>query len=166
MTTTPPRWAHGAPIDFTKPTRPVHSTWVHCSASDEPAHDDVAVMRRWHLARNWSDVGYHFFIRKNGDIQAGRDLEQIPAAQAGHNDGAIAICLHGLEVQLFTEAQLDSLRCLARAIDNAYDKSMRFRGHREVSTKTCPVFNYQLALGLDNALLRLRLLTYRAPCPA
>lgn len=149
MAATPALWSYGDPIHFIKPTRPVHSTWIHCSASDQAAHDDVAVMRRWHLERGWNDVGYHFFIRKSGDVQAGRNLEQIPAAQAGHNTGAIAVCLHGLEVQLFTEAQLNTLRALAQAINVAYDLEMRFRGHREVSVKTCPVFNYQLALGLD-----------------
>ena len=41
-----------------------------------------------------------------------------------------------------------TLRRLCREIDDAYDV-MRFRGHREVSYKACPVFDYQTILGLD-----------------
>ncbi|MEE4016071.1 hypothetical protein V1T76_28705, partial [Roseibium sp. FZY0029] len=29
---------------FAKPARAVHTTWLHCSASDNPKHDDVSVI--------------------------------------------------------------------------------------------------------------------------
>ena len=149
MTTTPALYAAGSPIHFTRPRRRVHTTWLHCSASDRAAHDDVAVMRRWHLARGFADVGYHFFIQKNGNIQAGRPLERTPSAQRGHNDGAIAICLHGLEEAKFTNKQFASVQALCSAILQAYAGRMRYRGHCEVSSKTCPVFDYRQVLGLD-----------------
>jgi peptidoglycan hydrolase-like protein with peptidoglycan-binding domain len=40
---------------------------------------------------------------------------------------------------------------LCAAINDAYSTPIRFRGHREVSTKTCPVFNYKRVLGLNEA---------------
>lgn len=136
-------------IEFVKPRRVVTATFIHCSASDRPEHDDVSVMRQWHRARGWSDVGYHFFIRKDGEIQEGRDLERIPAAQAGHNSGTIAICLHGLTEERFTEDQFNSLRDLCQAINGHY-ADMRFRGHKEVAAKACPVFDYKAVLGLTH----------------
>lgn len=135
---------------FEKPDREVERVFLHCSASDRPAHDDVAVMREWHLARGWSDVGYHFFIKKDGEVQDGRGLEVTPAAQGGHNTGSIAVCLHGLAVENFTEAQYRSVIALCNEIHQAYEEdAVTFHGHCEVSSKACPVFPYREVLGLD-----------------
>jgi len=66
---------------FRKPTREIDRVFLHCSASDRNEHDDVAVMRRWHVDdRGWDDVGYYYFIKKDGTVQPGRDLEKAPAA--------------------------------------------------------------------------------------
>lgn len=134
---------------FTKPKRSVKRVFLHCTASDLPQHDNVNAIRKLHLNQGWNDIGYHFFIRKNGQIESGRDLEKIPAAQSGHNRGTIAICLHGLQKSKFTSAQFDSLRSLCLAIDQAYAGNISFHGHREVAAKACPVFDYQSVLSLD-----------------
>ena len=135
---------------FTKPSRLVDRVFLHCSASDHASHDNVATMRKWHLERGWSDVGYHLFIRKNGQLEAGRSLDLTPAAQSGHNKGTIAICLHGLKIENFTAAQFDTLRALCIEINNAYDGKLTFHGHREVASKACPVFDYKTVLKLDS----------------
>lgn len=136
-------------IAFVKPKRRVHSVFIHCSASDNPEHDDIDVIRDWHVhGRGWSDVGYHYFIKKDGTLQEGRPLERIPSAQKGHNTGSIAVCVSGLED--FTEAQFDTLEDLCITIQNYYIERIRFRGHCEVSNKACPVFDYQQVLGLEN----------------
>lgn len=135
---------------FNKPNRPIDRVFIHCSASDNPAHDDIEVIRQWHRERGWSNIGYHYFITKNGDIFVGRSLEQTPAAQKGHNKGTIAICLHGLEKDKFTEEQFTSLEVLCREIDAAYD-FVTFHGHCEVNPhKTCPVFDYKKVLNLNS----------------
>lgn len=141
---------------FRKPARSVSRVFLHCSASDNPSHDSAAVIDGWHRQNGWAGIGYHFFIRKDGTLETGRDLEKIPAAQAGNNAGTIAICLHGLEVGRFTEAQFDTLRALCQQIDSAYRGAVTFHGHCEVAAKTCPVFDYRKVLGLDidGALVR------------
>ncbi|MCH2165928.1 MAG: peptidoglycan-binding domain-containing protein [Marinovum sp.] len=135
---------------FAKPMRPVDTVWVHCSASDNPDHDNVATMDAWHKERGWFGCGYHFFIRKDGTIELGRSLEKTPAAQGGHNRGAIAICLHGLAPENFTPAQIEALRDLCRQIDDAYRGEMTFHGHCEVAAKECPVIDYKAVLELDD----------------
>ena len=75
---------------FNRPKREIDRVFLHCSASSLPAHDDVSVIRSWHLKNGWSDIGYHYFIKFDGMIQVGRNLEQTPAAQKGHNVEFIA----------------------------------------------------------------------------
>ena len=139
-------------MPFTRPARHVDRVFLHCSASDNPDHDDIATIRSWHVnERGWSDVGYHYFIRSDGALQEGRPLERTPAAQAGHNAGTIAVCLHGLAAENFTDDQFRTLTALAREIDEAYAGRVTFHGHCEVSSKSCPVFPYREVLGLDGA---------------
>ena len=142
------------PFVFAMPGRPVHSLFFHCSASDRPEHDDVSVIRDWHVRGNgWQDVGYHFYIKRDGTIQRGRSLEMTPAAQGnGFNAGTIAVCLGGLTKAQFTPAQFEAGYSIVRAIVDAYERSgitIRVRGHREVYPKECPVFDYHRAFGLD-----------------
>ena len=136
-------------IQFVKPNRRVDRVFLHCSASDVPAHDTVETIREWHLGRGFNDIGYHFFIHKNGDMSQGRDIEKTPAAQRGHNLRTIAICLHGLREEKFTELQYEALKVLCLDIDKAYLKQVSFHGHCEVSSKACPVFDYKKILKLD-----------------
>jgi N-acetylmuramoyl-L-alanine amidase len=123
---------------------------LHCSASEAAGWNDVEAVRQDHIHhRKWDDVGYHFYITKQGHIQPGRPLARIPAAQVGFNTGAIAMCAHGLKEGNFTTEQLESVIALCTAIKNAYGAPIRFRGHREVAAKACPVFNYVHVLGLN-----------------
>lgn len=132
---------------FTPPLRSINRVFIHCSASDKPKHDDVAVIRKWHREQGWADIGYHYFITKQGVIQVGRDIEVVPAAQVNHNARTIAICLGGLNN--FTEAQFDALRSMCHAIHDALPL-VTFHGHREVNPgKTCPNFDYREVLGLN-----------------
>ena len=133
---------------FTKPSRKVHRVFIHCSASDHIHHDNIKTMKTWHLGRGFSDIGYHFFIQKDGTLEYGRGIEKTPAAQKGHNLNTLAICMHGLKEENFTEAQFDTLKKLATQIEHNYE-NISFHGHCEVSKKACPVFNYKKVLDLD-----------------
>lgn len=134
---------------FKKPKRKVTRVFLHCTASDLAKHDSVKAIRKMHISRGWNDIGYNIFIRKDGTVESGRDLEKTPAAQRGHNTGTIAICLHGLRKENFTDAQFSSLKKLCLEIDKAYAGDISFHGHREVASKACPVFDYKKVLKLD-----------------
>jgi N-acetylmuramoyl-L-alanine amidase len=128
--------------------RKIDRVFIHCSASDHPHHDDVSVIRKWHIEeRGWSDVGYHYFIRSTGDVQLGRPIDKTPAAQRHHNTGTIAICLHGNDH--FTDKQFNALYELCRKLDDQYGP-LTFHGHKEVDKgKTCPNFDYKSVLRLN-----------------
>ena len=131
---------------FDKPKREINRVFIHCSASDNYKHDDISIIKQWHLERGWRDVGYHYFITKLGKIQKGRDLELTPAAQKGYNTGTIAICVSGLKI--FSHNSLKSLKMLCQIINRQYDQ-ITFHGHCEVSEKECPVFDYKRILNLS-----------------
>lgn len=135
-------------VRFAAPRRPVGRVFLHCSASDSPAHDNLRTIELWHTRRGFSGCGYHYFVRKDGTLERGRDLERDPAAQAGHNRGTIAVCLHGLAGDRFTEHQFATLRALCQSIHEQLPLAT-FHGHCEVSAKSCPVFPYRAVLNLD-----------------
>jgi N-acetylmuramoyl-L-alanine amidase len=134
-------------------SRVINTGWVHCSASDRPEHDAARVMDRWHRERGWTQIGYHAFIRKDGVIELGRPWDQVPAAQSGHNVTALAVCLHGLALARFTDAQARALVAFADAVDAGRQAlgrpPLRWRGHCEVAAKACPVIDYRAVLRLD-----------------
>jgi hypothetical protein len=141
-------------INFQKPKRRVNKVFIHCSATDNAEHDNTEFIRSIHVDQNgWSDIGYHFFITKQGVVHACRHLEYVPAAQKGHNTGSIAICLSGLDQ--FTAAQMEALVALCQDIQDQYAQRLVFKGHREVANKLCPNFDYRYVLNLtDQGYLR------------
>lgn len=131
-----------------KPRRSVNKVFLHHSATDSPAHDNIETIRKWHVEENgWRDIGYHFFIEKSGVVHRCRGLEFRPAAQKGHNKGTIAICLSGKKE--FTAAQRKSLIKLCEIINISYE-DISFHGHKEVAATLCPAYEYKNWLVLDN----------------
>lgn len=116
---------------------------LHCSASDRPAHDDISVIRKWHVEeRGWSDVGYHYFIKRDGTIQVGRMLDVIGAHVAGHNRYSIGICLHGNGE--YTEEQFKSAGRLVAGLQIALlFTKIEIKGHCDLDKKKsyCPGFD-------------------------
>ena len=137
---------------FIKPKRPVTRVFLHCSASGA-AHLSgqrlVDEVRKWHLARKFSDVGYHYLIDKAGKRMPGRPISKMPASAKRNNARTIAIMVHGLDIDKFTPESLAACKALCAEISEAYRGRITFHGHCEVSNKTCPVFPYRELLSLD-----------------
>lgn len=134
-------------VTFTKPSRKVHTVFLHCSATSNPSIDANDI-NDWHVDRGWTCIGYHYFMSSDGVLQYGRDIELTPAAQSGHNTGSIAICLNGLVPSDFTQTMLNNLKNFCMQINGAY-RGIRFRGHKEVAAKSCPVYDYRKVLSLN-----------------
>ena len=65
--------------------------------------------------RGTRDIGYHFVIQRNGEVDEGRPIEQTGAHVKGHNHDSIGICyIGGVEAatQIVTGKQNGSL-CLS-----------------------------------------------------
>lgn len=69
---------------------------LHCSATPEGRSLDFDTCRADHIRhRGFRDIGYHFYITRDGEIHAGRPLEQVGAHCRGHNRHSIGICYEG-----------------------------------------------------------------------
>ena len=125
---------------------------VHCSDSGIPAHDDIKIIDRWHKEKGWKGVGYHYFIKADGEIQYGRPVSDVGSHVLGQNADSIGICLHGKDK--FNHKQFVSLRKLVESIDLTLNVSAVY-GHRDFDRgKTCPNFNVNDALQVYENLTR------------
>jgi N-acetylmuramoyl-L-alanine amidase len=144
--------------------RQVNNIIIHCSDSLWGCAREI---RQWHLARGFSDIGYHFVIlngvptfnhQKNmhripvldGSIEAGRYLDddgfisdvEVGAHCLGYNDHSIGVCLVGAHD--FTAKQMEALYRLLVDLSIAYHiPAQNILGHYETASgkaegKTCP----------------------------
>ena len=120
---------------------------VHCSATPPQRDVDVAEIRQWHKEKGWRDIGYHFVIRRSGDVELGRPLSQTGAHVKGHNKANIGVCMvggcnAGLQPEdNFTLAQRKALFGLMTALQDQFlisDENVK--GHKDWGVnKACPV---------------------------
>jgi len=68
---------------------------IHCSATRYDRDFPVEALRSSHKARGFADIGYHFYITRDGELHRCRPVNQIGAHAAGWNDKSIGICYEG-----------------------------------------------------------------------
>lgn len=127
--------------------RYINEIIIHCSATAEGKDFTVADIKRWHLARGFSDVGYHYVIYRDGSINKGRDESKIGAHCTGHNSYSIGVCYIGgcasdgkTPKDTRTPAQKDALIKILKSLKSRYAKAS-IHGHREFANKACPSFD-------------------------
>jgi len=120
--------------------RTIDKIIVHCADTPNEREVDIAEIRRWHVARGWRDVGYHYVIRRDAEIEVGRMETDVGAHCYGQNSTSIGICLVGRDE--FTREQLHSLRKLIEELSNRYNIN-EVTGHYKYSDKTCPNMNVE-----------------------
>jgi N-acetylmuramoyl-L-alanine amidase len=123
---------------------------IHCSATRPSQDVGAADIRKWHKAQGWSDIGYHFVIRRNGKIEKGRAVDAVGAHVAGFNASSVGICMVGGVSQKdftkaennFTKEQFNALMALLVQLCVRYPKA-KVRGHRDFPkvAKACPSFD-------------------------
>jgi N-acetyl-anhydromuramyl-L-alanine amidase AmpD len=114
---------------------------IHCSATDNPDLDNVEAIRKMHLDKGWSDIGYHIFIDKRGRVFNGRPLDKVGAHCQGHNKNSIGICVSGNKK--FTEEQFVALWGVVKRFMDRYrilGKNVLPHNYYNIY-KTCPNFD-------------------------
>ena len=94
-------------------------------------------------SKGWAGIGYHFYVRTNGEIWQGRPLEYVGAHAYGFNDNSIGICFEGnFEVEEMSEAQKEAGKWLVSYILNKYPTIKNIKGHRDLMATACPGKNF------------------------
>ena len=124
--------------------RKINKIIVHCSATPEGKEFSVETIRKWHLKRGWSDIGYHFVIDLKGELHEGRPVERTGAHVKGHNFDSIGVCyIGGVEAKRSpagewiakdtrTEAQKEALEDFLLYMKDLYPQA-KIYGHRDFS---------------------------------
>lgn len=127
---------------------------IHCSATqrDWMRGSNVLAKRdeigRWHKAKRWRDIGYHYLIDRDGSGARGRPVSETGAHTRGRNKTSIGICLvggHGSSAtdkfhDHFTPAQDRALRELIIDLRLKYPSITAVSGHNQYANKACPGF--------------------------
>ena len=126
---------------------------LHCSATREGQDVSTEAIRSWHLARGWSDIGYHYVIELDGRVVKGRCISRMGAGVRGHNRDSVHICyVGGLDrdgnpKNTLTDRQRRSIRRLCRSLTRTLSRDLSLHGHREYAAKACPSFEVAEVFG-------------------
>lgn len=118
--------------------RTIRRIVIHCTDSPDARDIGAREITQWHRARGWKTIGYHWVVRRTGQVEIGRPESDIGAHVEGHNADTIGIVWVGQKEP--TADQYEAL--IAKAVDCMvrFDVNVdAVLGHRELDHhKTCP----------------------------
>ena len=118
---------------------------IHCSAVRPDQMSSVAQIDTWHHDRGYKfGVGYHYVIRRDGTIEAGRPEWMVGAHCVNHNKYSIGVCYEGgldargQPADTRTAEQKATLRQLLTDLHRRYPRAS-IVGHHDLNPqKDCP----------------------------
>ncbi|WP_303023021.1 N-acetylmuramoyl-L-alanine amidase [Duncaniella muris] len=136
-----------AVLDIGQSRRTISKIILHCTATPEGRDFSVEQVRQWHLARGFSDIGYHYLVGRDGTIYAGRPESVVGAHCTGQNTCSIGVSYVGGEEadgshrpkDTRTHAQKKALRELVASLQKKYPGAT-VHCHNEFANKACPSF--------------------------
>ena len=149
-----------------------HTAIMHVSATKMSQDFTFEDCKRSHKNKGWSDIGYHFYIEKDGEIHKGRSLTINGAHVRGFNTGTIGICTEGglneegVPYDTMNELQRLSVEGLLLSLKEGNPK-MKVAGHRDYSpdlngngkiesfefSKACPCYDAKIRFKIFNGSL-------------
>ena len=121
---------------------------IHCSATPQGVRLSFDDCRRDHIRhRGFNDIGYHFYVTRDGEIHRGRPYERIGAHCRNHNRHSLGICYEGgltasgQPADTRTLHQKASLVALLRELKRVFPRAL-IVGHHDLNPmKNCPCFD-------------------------
>ena len=130
--------------------RKINEIILHCADTKITQNFSVEDVRGWHMnERGWSDCGYHYYIRLNGNIEIGRPIERSGAHAKGKNAYSIGICFEGGKLSNGDNwntpmlPQIVAFKQLRKSLFSVFGE-LKIAGHYEYSSKTCPNFSVDI----------------------
>lgn len=141
------------PCRWKKSKRTIKEIIIHCTATPEGRDVTIADITRWHKARGFSTIGYHYVIYRDGTVHEGRDVNLIGAHCTNHNSYSIGVCyVGGLKFvpnvpinklpakDTRNEKQKAAMLSLLLDLKKLYPNA-KIYGHRDFANKSCPCFD-------------------------
>ena len=122
---------------------------IHCSAVMPDQTSSVAQIDRYHREKKHYKlgIGYHYVVRRDGQIEPGRPEWMVGANCQNHNAHSIGICyegginIRGQTADTRTAAQKLALRQLLEDLHRRYPRAL-IVGHHDLNPrKDCPCFD-------------------------
>ena len=118
---------------------------IHCSAVRPDQTSSAAQIDTWHRQRGFHlGIGYHYVIRRNGEIEPGRPEYMVGAHCRNHNAHSIGICyeggldIRGQPADTRTLEQKLAMLHLLEVLHRRYPKAL-ILGHHDLNPqKACP----------------------------
>lgn len=109
----------------------------------------VEEIHQWHLNRGMAGIGYHYYIRKNGEIYEGRPYHTVGAhaydkeKNYGFNPVSVGVCFDGdFNKEIMEEKQLDASVMLISILSLAYGNIPLHRHGHLIIGRSCPGKNF------------------------
>ena len=121
---------------------------IHCSAVRPNQTSSAAQIDTWHRRQGWKlGIGYHYVVRRDGQIEPGRPEWMVGAHCKNHNAHSLGICYEGgldargQPADTRTLAQKLAMLQLLEVLHRKYPKAL-IVGHRDLShDRDCPCFD-------------------------
>ena len=129
---------------------------IHCSATRCNVSLTVEQLRKCHMERGFRDIGYHFYITRDGILHHCRPISEPGAHARGFNRHSLGICYEGgldeegRPADTRTRAQCLALIDLLTILKKQYPDA-QIVGHYQLSAainKNCPCFDARKAYSL------------------
>lgn len=141
--------------------RKINYIVVHCSATREDRPFGIEELRKEYLRRGFSDIGYHYYICRDGTVPPTRFIALASAHVKGYNKYSIGICYEGgldseaRPADTRTPLQCSAMRLLVAQLLYRFQGKVHACGHRDLNpnlngndmvepaecTKPCPCFD-------------------------
>ncbi len=109
----------------------------HCAGNG-----DVTSIHNLHIKQDYSGIGYHYYIRKDGKIYAGRPVGTVGAHCLNYNNTSVGICFEGnFENEKMDEPQKKAGAELVKYLKGIY-KSAVVKRHKDMNATACPGKNF------------------------
>lgn len=131
-------------LDFDSLTKRAETDMVVIHHTGNPEDDDLSAERihAAHKAQGWSGIGYHYVVRKDGQVEQGRPEWAVGAHAYGENSHTIGVHVCGnFEDVEPTKEQIEATSMLLSGICADYDIPVdraHIVGHRELMATDCP----------------------------
>ena len=113
---------------------------VHHTGGNAGDDYSAAQIHQMHQNRGWAGIGYHYVIRKNGQVEQGRPEYLKGSHTYGYNGVSLGVHVGGnFEEEEPTRAQIESLILLMTAKCREYGlPATAIKGHRDLDANLCP----------------------------